>query len=236
MATISEKSPAQERIMEAAMRLFSMKGLCGASLREITEEAGVNLASINYHFGSKDGLIADVFRHYLEPINAARLSMLDAVESAAGDSPPPLESLLEAFIRPVVTHATRSGKIDYALLRLVGRCVCEPLMYAEKHVFPHFHAVTKRFEDALRRHLPGASREDIFWQLAFLAGALHFTLHIWGTDSRTLRPGKSPDVEKIVRRLIEFGAAGLRSQAARRDGEAGPSFPESPEGLAGISA
>ncbi|MCE5333261.1 MAG: TetR/AcrR family transcriptional regulator [Desulfobacteraceae bacterium] len=210
MSTGSEKQPAQERIVEAAMRLFSEKGLCGTSMREITEEAGVNLASVNYHFGSKEGLIAEVFLRYLAPINRARLARLDVLEAASSSRPPGLEPLLEAFIQPAVVHALGPGKVNYPLLRLVGRCLSEPLTYAEKHIYPHFLQVAQRFRNAIGRELPDVPPEEIHWRLSLVNGALHYALHAWGTDSTTLQPGMAPDAGVIVDRLVAFGAAGLR--------------------------
>ncbi|HVJ62842.1 MAG TPA: TetR/AcrR family transcriptional regulator, partial [Tahibacter sp.] len=67
----------KERILGAAEQLFATHGFAGASLRQVTAAANVNLAAVNYHFGSKENLINEVFRRRLDDLNAHRLEELD---------------------------------------------------------------------------------------------------------------------------------------------------------------
>lgn len=214
MSVMPEKLTTKERIIEVAEHLFAEKGLDGTSMRDITDGARVNLASVNYHFGSKDGLIAAVFDRHLTPLNEARLAMLDAVEDAAGDRPPPLEKVLEAFVRPAVVRTSAPCREGNPFLRLMGRCLSEPPAYAEKHVYPHFSNVVKRFHSAVARAVPELPGEKVFWRLAFLAGALHYSLHAWSMNNLPLKPDKPLDTEELVEQLIGFGAAGIRCGAA----------------------
>lgn len=82
----------RDRILAAAEELFARTGVATTSLRAITALARVNLAAVNYHFGSKDGLVEAVYRRRLEPLNRARLKNLERVEAAAGDAPRPLRT------------------------------------------------------------------------------------------------------------------------------------------------
>ena len=68
----------RERILEVAERLFAEHGMSGVGLRAITAEAEVNLASIAYHFGSKDGLLEALFAQRAAPIAHERLRLLGA--------------------------------------------------------------------------------------------------------------------------------------------------------------
>src|SRR5512134_3507154 len=78
------------RILDAAEELFMLHGFEGTSMRHLTSRAGVNLAAVNYHFGSKHALIEAVFRRRLDPMNAARIAELDRLEkSAAAGAPAP---------------------------------------------------------------------------------------------------------------------------------------------------
>ena len=94
MNTATHQSAAEEhssaetrrRVLEAAEQLFAVRGIEAVSIRDITHAAGVNLAAINYHFGTKQGLAAEVFKHCLGPLNAKRLELLDEVE-APGQRP-----------------------------------------------------------------------------------------------------------------------------------------------------
>ena len=73
----------RERILAAAEEAFVAHGFAGTSLRTITSSAGVNLAAVNYHFGSKEALIQEVFARHLGPLNQARIAHLDRLEAEA---------------------------------------------------------------------------------------------------------------------------------------------------------
>src|SRR2546428_5766096 len=95
-------SDTRTRILDVAEELFGEEGIERVSIRDITDQAKVNLAAINYHFGSKEDLIVAVFERRVVPVNEARLAALDAVEQAAGKKSPKLEAIVEAFIRPAL--------------------------------------------------------------------------------------------------------------------------------------
>jgi AcrR family transcriptional regulator len=63
---MSSKVQTQQRILDAAQSLFAESGFNDTSLRQITTKAEVNLASVNYHFGSKKELIQAVLQRYLQ--------------------------------------------------------------------------------------------------------------------------------------------------------------------------
>jgi AcrR family transcriptional regulator len=214
---VSEKIPTKERIIEVAECLFAEKGFDGTSMRDITEVAGVNLASVNYHFGSKDGLIAAVFHRYLVPLRDARLAMLDIVEEEAGNNRPPLEAVLEAFIRPTVVRAMEMPHNSDSFMRLMGRCLSEPAAHAHKHIYPHLQVLIERFNAAVAKAIPDLSREEIFWRMGFMAGAVHHALHMWSSTNVTpCKPDQPLDPESLIQQLISFAAAGLRSQVQAR--------------------
>src|SRR6266446_10016180 len=98
MSTVSSVLPSDTkiRILDAAEKLFGKNGFDATSLRDITAEAQVNLAAVNYHFQSKDSLIDAIIERRLEPVNRLRLEMLDA----AGSSPT-VEQVVEAFLAPL---------------------------------------------------------------------------------------------------------------------------------------
>ena len=77
----------RERILDAAERLFMAHGYEGTSMRQITGEAAVNLAAVNYHFGSKESLMQEVFRRRLDWLNEERLRVLDHMEADANGKP-----------------------------------------------------------------------------------------------------------------------------------------------------
>src|SRR5919109_2080649 len=100
MSLLAVKAPheTRTRILDAAEELFMLHGFEGTSMRQLTTKAEVNLAAVNYHFGSKDALIEAVFRRRLDPMNAARIAALDDLEKE-GRAPAP-EAIIRAFVGP----------------------------------------------------------------------------------------------------------------------------------------
>ena len=78
-------SETREKILDTAERLIGEQGYAATSLRQIITEAGVNLAAVHYHFGSKEELLDAVVMRKAGPVNEARLAALDLVEQEAGD-------------------------------------------------------------------------------------------------------------------------------------------------------
>ena len=77
----------KDRLLDAAERLFADKGYSATSLRDITQKAEVNLAAVNYHFGSKEALLSAALERRFDPVNRKRLELLDAAEAEAGNQP-----------------------------------------------------------------------------------------------------------------------------------------------------
>ncbi len=210
----AEALPAEtkEKVLDAAERLFAEHGIQGASMREITRAAGVNLAAINYHFGTKHGLIAAVLIRRLAPLNQRRLALLNEVERSAGNKPPKLELILEAMIRPAVEEGFDAHHGKESFLRLTGRCLSEPTPEIEPLIRAHFEELIRRFDAAFLRAIPSLDAEELFWRITFLIGALHFSLLKCGqADSMPVKLRKHLDAEGLVQRLIAFTAAGLRA-------------------------
>src|SRR5579859_3138455 len=110
----SNSPSTRETILDTAERLFAERGVAATSIRDITGAAGVNLGAINYHFGTKQDLVAAVFTRRLEPVSNRQWALLDEVEREAGGQPPRLEALIEAMIRPSVERSFAAGKRDTA--------------------------------------------------------------------------------------------------------------------------
>ncbi len=211
-SSAKHKQTTRDRILDAAEHVFADKGLDGSSVRDITTAAGVNLAAVSYHFGSKTGLIEAVFSRHLGPMNTARLALLDQVEEQAGESPPPIESVLDAFIRPVVMHHLAEHGANDAFMRLMSRCLNEPPTHLElfKH---HFDALMHRFHAAFSCALPNHSPSEIFWGVHFTIGIMHHTLHVLShLDHLPFCPAESADAQAVVERFIAYTATGMKAQ------------------------
>lgn len=213
MSTATASAPTRERILDAAERLFAQHGFTGTSLRRIVSEAEVNLAAVNYHFGSKEALLRAVVARLVEPTNAARLARLDAVEAAAGVAPA-LEAVLDAFIAPVVRRAHELGPRAGILGILFGRSGHDSPGVVRGILREQFQVVRDRFLDALERALPGEPREHLAWKLHATIGAMSFCATNPGTNA-LLPPLFDPDDhDRSIERLVSFAVSGFRAPFA----------------------
>ena len=210
-ATTGPNSPStRDAILDTAEQLFAERGVAATSIRDITGAAGVNLGAINYHFGTKQDLVAAVFTRRLEPVSRRQWELLDEVEHNAGDKPPRLEALIEAMIRPSVERSFAAGKRDTAFMRLVGRCYGEPNPEVERRIRAHIEKVWIRFAGLLGRSLPGLSHEEMYWRIRFMVGAFHHTLLTTGREGNVPpEMKKGLNAETMIRRLVTFAAAGM---------------------------
>lgn len=201
----------RDRILDAAERLFAEHGFAGTSHRQITAAAGVNLAAVNYHFGSKEKLFLAAVLRRLEPVNRRRLEMLAEVE--AKSDPPRLEEVARAFVAPVVEARGEEGE-ENVLGRLMARAVGEPGGWAERILPIAFGSVAERFLGALQRALPGARREDLTWGVVFSAGVLSQYMLMGGILRRAAGAQAAPPAP-VVERMVDYLAAGLRALESR---------------------
>lgn len=204
------------RVLDAAERLFAERGIEAVSIRDITRAAKANLAAINYHFGTKQDLVAEIFSRRLTPLNHKRLALLDAAEQKAGGKPARLEVILEALIRPAVEQAFACTCGSKTFMQLFGRCLSEPDAAVERLIHSHFEKIIQRFNAAILRALPRLSGQELFWRISFIGGALHHALLISGKPSlMPLGMHKRLHTEELIHRLIAFTAAGLRARTRR---------------------
>ncbi|EEF62720.1 TetR/AcrR family transcriptional regulator [Pedosphaera parvula] len=203
-------SETRKRVLDTAERLFAEKGLEAVSVRDITQAAEVNLGAINYHFGTKEALIAEVFERRLTPLNRARLAQLDVLEKATGRKPLKVEEVLDSFIRPAFEQAQNPEQGGLNFCKLMGRCLAEPNVNLEKFMLKQFQPLMERFDAAMKRAVPSLAGDDVFWRLHFTVGALHHCL----LTMDQLAPNwvkNCVDIEEQIQRLITFAAAGVRA-------------------------
>lgn len=200
----------RERILEVAERLFAEYGMTGVGLRAITTEAKVNLASIAYHFGSKDGLLEALFAQRAAPIAEERLRLL-ALACDKSD-PPKLEDILDAFLRPSLALGADPRFGGPAFVKLRARLGNEPETLSRKILSKAFDRSSRKFIDALALSLPKIPRADIEWRFHFLLGAMFYTMADSGRIQALTNGRCDPsDVAAALRHMIPFLAAGFRS-------------------------
>jgi len=184
-------------------------GFEGTSMRLLTGKAGVNLAAVNYHFGSKHALVEAVFRRRLDPMNTARIAELEKLE--AEDRADSLEAIIRAFITPGLRlmEDARGGGRNFT--RLLGRTYTEPNKAVRQLIGQMYAPAMQRYKAALERALPQMPREELVWRMHFMFGTLAYTLA--ATDTVQLIAGCKPedryDARLLEERLTAFLAAGL---------------------------
>src|SRR5215469_16370846 len=136
----------KQKILATAQKLIADQGYSGTSLRQIIGEAGVNLAAVHYHFGSKEELLDELIMRKAGPVNAERLARLERLQ--AGGTPPTTEKVLEAFLLPMAEAADQ----DPPFVRLMGRVMAEGLM--DMIIRKHFQEISRKFLAELRRTVP----------------------------------------------------------------------------------
>ena len=205
MHAIKPEHATRTRILDAAEELFMQHGFEGTSMRQLTARARVNLAAVNYHFGSKDALIEAVFRRRLDPMNAERIAALGRLEDL---SP---ESIIRAFIGPslrLIEDAKGGGR---NFIRLLGRTYSEPAKELRALIGQMYAPTMERYKAALERALPQMPKDELVWRMHFMFGTLAYTLA--ATDTVQLIAGCKPedryDAGLLEERLTAFLLAGL---------------------------
>jgi AcrR family transcriptional regulator len=160
----------KQKLLDTAERLIGEKGYAATSLRHIISEAGVNLASIHYHFGSKEELLDEMILRKAGPVNSERIARLDRLESESGGAPVPVRDILAAFLEPMAETADRNP----SFVAVMGRLISEGLLPAI--VERHFQSVTGRIVKALHRALPQLSDAEFAARVQFMSGAMAQTM------------------------------------------------------------
>lgn len=202
----------KSRILDSAEVLFIAGGYDSLSMRQITSAAGVNLAAVNYHFGSKDALIQAVLARKLDPLNVQRLQMLENFEQQLGDALT-CEHVLAAMFLPAVRLFRAETAQSANFLQFLGRAYTEPSPVVRDFINTHYIQTLGRFFGAFQRTLPGLERHDLGFRLNFAMGALSGIL-AGGNTQRLIKDftqGGDGDEVLLLSRLSALMVAALRA-------------------------
>jgi len=199
----------KDRILHAAEELFAQQGFGATSLRQVTSRADVNIAAVNYHFGSKDNLVHELFRRRMDDMSAARLSALrHAVETAPGQ----LEPILAAFVEPALAMAQdRHG--GGAFIRVIARTYAESNDNLRKFLSDQYGHVLRDFAKAIAACVPALGKEELYWRLDFLSGALTYAMADFGLIKRPAGVSEAIHRQRAAKALIRFASAGFEADA-----------------------
>jgi len=203
-------------ILDAAERLYAERGFGDVTLRDIVAAAGVNLAAVNYHFGSKDELIAELFVTRGIATNRARLAELKAAEEA-GNGAADVRAILRALVGPTLRGCLGPANEQSTAARFMIRASIEtvpPIRRIKNREVDHL----RKFAAAMRRSLPDCDEADIYWGLHFALAMAHQTTR--DTERLTrLSEGQCAidDVEAVIERIVDAAAMTLTARAGRKD-------------------
>jgi AcrR family transcriptional regulator len=196
------------QVLAAAERLFALNGFQNVSVRDITAEAGVNLASVNYHFGSKDALLFEIFRRRTAELNRERARMLHEA-SDRHDGKPPVREILRALFEPPLRWSTPENARRISV-QFIIRARSEGTE-AMREVLRTDVSHLRRFADALMAARPDLPPEEIYWRLHFCLGMVHNNRFAEFDRLHTLSEGltREGDTAALLRRMLDFAEAGF---------------------------
>ncbi|MEH2471659.1 AcrR family transcriptional regulator [Nitrobacteraceae bacterium AZCC 2161] len=206
----ASKPSARQRLMDASEQLFAEHGWNAVSIRTIVAAAGVNLAALHYHFGSKEQLLSEIFAARAKPIALERIRLLSAIDL---ENDPSLERILEAFLRPALTIGSDVRFGGRAFVKLRARLATEPEAVSRRILANAFDESSGEFLHALARALPEIPQAELEWRFHFMLGTMFYTMadagRIQSLTNGRCDPGR---VEDALAHIIPFLAAGFRSK------------------------
>lgn len=206
------KNDTKNRILDAAEVLFAERGFSDTSLRLITGEAEVNLASVNYHFGSKKELIQAVLDRYLVLFMPRLDERLQALLLRSNLT---LVEVFDAFVEPLLSLSEVRYNGPTLFMQLLGRGYMDSQGHLRRFITTHYGGVMGRITKAISKAYPELSAVDLFWRLHFTLGTAVFTM----ASADALRDiaradfGQQLDVEELIRSVIPYLASGVGAPA-----------------------
>jgi len=211
------RAATKTRILAATEKLFIQHGYDATSLRAITTEAGVNLAAVNYHFGSKEELFGIVLTHRLDVLNIERVRLLDALEARGVDAAHSVEQLIATMFLPALQLARNPERGGSDFLKFLGRAYADPSPFVADLLAHRYAAQDTRFVEAFAKALPELPAHDLSMRLHFMLDAISSTLA--SEDARKLMAGLAAtcaDVAEedvaVLTHLAPFLAGSLRAK------------------------
>lgn len=211
MTSAAHALQSQTAILDAAEQTFADFGFDGASLRQIVKSAKANLATVYYHFHSKEGLLEAVYRRVFGPVHAEHLKDLQRLNKEARGRPVPLEKLLRAMLLPPLRLAACPVKGD-TIMRLIGRAVTDPNPQRQELWRRQHQEAREAYLAAIHRSAPHLAKEDLWWRFEFVWGAFVFVFcnhtRIETSTGGACRPS---DIEALLPQLIAVFSAGFQA-------------------------
>jgi AcrR family transcriptional regulator len=204
----SSSADTKEQIITVAERLFAERGFAGTTLRNVVSEAGVNLAAVSYHFGSKEELFRAVVCRFARPVIEQELRLLSELQ--AGPKLPSVEEILTVILKPSLEILTQDQDTHLMQAQFMGRCRTEPKPI-QRIANEEFAVVTEACLDLLQRVLPDQSRSQLYWKLDLVIASLIRVLTEAGQPYALLKSNRPEDIQATTQQLVRFLSPGMRS-------------------------
>ena len=199
----------KNKIIDAAESLFAEQGFNGTSLREITGKAEVNLAAVNYHFGSKKELIKAVMSRYMDELSPRLESAL--TEICEQSEKPTLIEVFSAFIEPLLALNVYRENGTSNFLQLLGRGYTDSQGFLRWFLTTQYPNSIELFVSAVQKAYPELTAEEMFWRLHFTMGTVVFTMSSSDAliDIAQNDFDKTVDISEVIQKVIPYVAAGV---------------------------
>ncbi len=204
------------RILDTAELLFAREGPTAVTLRAIAAAADVNVAAVNYHFGSKEKLFEEMFLRRVVPLNDERLARLASCATRA-DGLPGIEPIIAAYVMPALELLGTAGAgaraivVQYSLGRVLAMPAVDDLLVR------YYDSLRKAFVTALAEAAPHLAEHEVVWRYYWMGGSVLVSLAVPPemvevTDmavSLRARRARARIGEELVAFLVKgFGGAG----------------------------
>lgn len=203
-----------DRILDAAEILFAERGFSETSLRMITSKAKVNLAAVNYHFGSKNALIQAVFSRFLDPLS--RL-MEQGLKENGWDrevcAAPNLEDIIRLYVRGLLKIPTSHENGVSIFMRLMGLAYTQSQGHLRKYLESEYARIFRLFMQLVKKSTPELSKQERFWRFQFTMGSIAFTMSSIQPLTEILENSADAKAnpEAVVDYLVPYLLGGLKA-------------------------
>ena len=221
-------SKAKLKLLSSAESLVALRGFDAVSVRDVTQKAKANVAAINYHFGSRKGMMDLLMLLRMSPIHEEQLSNLNLLEKKRGSKAVPVEELLEAWLKPMFLGGKEAKKTEDVALRSVARILQVSVAELPEALSLSGAELWKRYLKAFGKTLKDFPAQEIAWRLHLINGSAVQSLigtepiHEWaGVDNA------SSSIEQRLSRLLLLAAPMMREGGVKVEEESKPKGPQS---------
>lgn len=199
------------KILDAAQKLIVEVGADKASMRKITEAAGVNVAAINYHFGSKDNLISAIVTRFLTPLEKKQTQRLREVMAKYDGTPPILEELLRSQLEPLYEFTVDHP--DWMNVFHQFAAAYENEDFFKQNLKNFIEKKLLYFADCMTQALPTLPRMTLLRRIAFFRlSAFSIMQGECMMEESIAILGIDRDPKMMMEELIQYISAGLQAE------------------------